>query len=201
MNKTKKSVDKNFLKEQYLKSWKFITESKKYIWASVFIFLFFSLVGFFIPVPEPLKSTLLEMLKNLLGQVQDLSWFGMIKFIFLNNLQSSFLGMCLGMFLGFFPVLVAIINGYVLGFVASIVVGSGGISSLWRIFPHGIFELPAVFISLGVGIKLSTFIFKKKKFDSLKEFFWEGFRVFLFVVVPLLIIAALIEGSLIFLLK
>lgn len=201
MKKQKKSVNKSFLKEQYKKSWNFIKESKQYILASVFIFLFFSLLGFFIPIPEPLKKTITEMLKNILGQVQDLSWFGMIRFIFLNNFQSSFLGMCLGVFLGFFPVIIAMINGYILGFVASLAVSSGGISSLWRIFPHGIFELPAVFISLGLGIKLSTFIFKKNKFESLSGLIWESFRVFLFVVLPLLIIAATIEGSLIFLLK
>ncbi|VVB79950.1 Stage II sporulation protein M [uncultured archaeon] len=201
MKKAKKSVRKNFIAEQYRKSWNFIKESKKYIWASVFIFFLFVLIGFFIPIPDTLKNSLFDMLKNILGQVKDLSWFGMIKFIFLNNLQSSFLGMILGVFFGVFPVVIAVINGYVLGFVASIAVGSGGIGSLWRIFPHGIFELPAVFISLGLGIKLSTFILKKKKFDSLKEFFWEGLRVFLFVIIPLLIIAAIIEGSLIFLLK
>ena len=72
---------------------------------------------------------------------------------------------------------------------------------LWRIFPHGIFELPAVFISLGLGLKLGTFIFQRNKLKAFAEFFWNSLRVFLFIVLPLLIIAAIIEGSLIFLLE
>jgi len=40
-------------------------------------------------------------------------------------------------------------------------VGIEGYGILWRLVPHGIFELPAVFISLGLGIKLGTFIFRE----------------------------------------
>ena len=91
------------------------------------------------------------------------------------------------------------INGYVLGFVAYLVVNSDGILVLWRLFPHGIFELPAIFISLGLGLKVGTFIFQKKKFESLKKYSLNSLRVFLFIVLPLLIIASIIEGSLIYL--
>jgi len=69
---------------------------------------------------------------------------------------------------------------------------------LWRILPHGIFELPAVFIALGMGLKFGGFIFQKEKIKSLREYFWNSLRVFLFVVLPLLIIAGIIEGTLIF---
>ena len=94
--------------------------------------------------------------------------------------------------------LFAILNGYLVGFVASMAVGSGGVIVLWRILPHGIFELPAVFISLGLGLKFGTFIFQKKILESFRRFLWNSLRVFLLIVLPLLIIAAIIEGCLIF---
>jgi len=68
--------------------------------------------------------------------------------------------------------------------------------TLWKLFPHGIFELPAVFISLALGMKLGTFIFQKKKMNSFKDYLWNSFRIFIFVVIPLLVIAAFIEGYL-----
>ena len=66
-----------------------------------------------------------------------------------------------------------------------------GISALWRLFPHGIFELPAVIFSIGIGIKIGVdlLIVKKKKKEKLKTNYIEGLRFFLFVVIPLLLLA------------
>jgi uncharacterized membrane protein SpoIIM required for sporulation len=61
--------------------------------------------------------------------------------------------------------------------------------------------LPAIFVSFGLGIKFGTFIFYKEKMKHFGEFFINSLRVFIFVVLPLLIIAAIIEGSLISILK
>jgi stage II sporulation protein M len=109
--------------------------------------------------------------------------------------------MILGIFFGVFPIITIIINGYILGYVALATTNAESFFSLWRILPHGIFELPAVFISLGLGLKLGTFIFHDDKIKSLKEFFVSSIKVFLFIIVPLLIVAAVIEGALIFLIK
>ena len=106
--------------------------------------------------------------------------------------------MVFGIVLGIFSIITVIINGYLLGFVSARVVYAEGITSLWRLLPHGIFELPAVLISMGLGLKIGTFIFQKKKIKSLKEFFLSSFKTFLFVILPLLVIAALIETTLIF---
>ena len=97
--------------------------------------------------------------------------------------------------------IVAVINGYLLGFVASIAVNSNGIGSLWRILPYGIFELPAVFISLGLGLKFGTFLRQKNKGKYFKDYFWNCIRIFILIVIPLLIIAGIIEGTLIHFLK
>ena len=95
--------------------------------------------------------------------------------------------------------IIAIANGYILGFVSSMSVESAGVASLGKIIPHGIFELPAIFISLGLGLKFGTFAFQKNKAKSFKNYLINSLRVFLLIVIPLLIIAGIIEGTLIFL--
>jgi len=185
------------LLSEYKKSFDYICKSKKFIFSVVAIFFFFSLIGFFVPLPEVLSKELILMLKKLLGNIEGLSTFGIIKYIFLNNIQSSFFGLFFGFFLGIIPVLVVLVNGFILGFVARIAVNADGIFALWKVFPHGIFELPAVFISLGLGVKFGTFIFRKKIFETFKIYFWNSLRVFVLIVIPLLIIAAIIEGCLI----
>lgn len=190
-------IKKFNLKREFLDSWNYVKLCRNYIWFIVGIFLLFAIFGFFIKPSVELEKQVLDLIKRIFEQTQGMSVSQLIRFIFFNNLQSSFFGLIFGIILGVFPVLVALANGYLLGFVASKSVAIDGILSLWKIFPHGIFELPAVFISLGMGIKLGTFIFQKKKIDSLNEFFFKSLKTFLFVVIPLLIVAATIESFLV----
>jgi stage II sporulation protein M len=139
----------------------------------------------------------LEFIKDLLAKTQGMSQIELTKFLFFNNLQSSFFGMLFGLAFGIFPMITSIANGYLLGFVAAKTVGQEGILILWKLFPHGIFELPALFISLGLGLKLGTIIFQKNKIRAFKEYVKKSLKVFFFVIVPLLIVAAIIEAGLI----
>ena len=97
-----------------------------------------------------------------MSETSGLSWIQLILFILFNNLKSSFFGLVFGIFFGIFPSLVAIFNGYVVGFVSNESVRQSGVLILWKLFPHGIFELPAVFISLGMGLKLASKLFERK---------------------------------------
>lgn len=195
----RKKNKKNFdLKREYRESLDYIKETKNFIYIVVAIFLFFVLVGFFLPAPESLAEQIFEFIEGLLEKTSGMSQGDLMSFIFFNNLKSSFFGMVLGLLLGIFPMMSVIINGYVLGFVGSLSVKTNGFLVLWRLLPHGIFELPAIFISLGLGLKLGMFIFQKNRVKSFREYLWNSLRVFLFVVIPLLVVAAIIEGSLIF---
>jgi stage II sporulation protein M len=187
------------LKEEYVKSFNYIKKSKNFIYFSISLFFLFSLIGLFVPVPEFIEEEILKIISELIQKTNGLGLGGLIGFIFTNNFQSSFFSVIFGAILGILPIFAIIFNGYLLGFVVSIVIKSGGIFSLWKILPHGIFELPAIFISFGLGIKLGSFIFYKKKLFLFKEYFWNSLRVFLFIIFPLLVIAAIIEGTLIFL--
>ena len=195
----KQKNKKNFFKENYVQSWKYIKESRHFIYSIIILFLFFVILGFFFPVPENISAYIMEFIGELLRKTEGMSSGELIKFIFLNNIQGSFFGMIFGILLGIFPLISVVANGYLLGFVAAESVQSHGILILWRLVPHGILEIPALFISLGLGLRLGVFIFQKNKLKSLQKYVWESLRVFLFVIIPLLIIAAIIEGSFIFL--
>jgi stage II sporulation protein M len=185
------------LAEEYKKCFSYIRKSLSFIYLIVGIFLLFSLIGFFISPPANLQNQIFNFISELFKQTEGMSQFELIRFIFLNNIQSSFIGLFSGIFLGIFPVISAIFNGYILGFVSSYSVQERGFSSLWALSPHGIFEIPAIFISFGLGLKLSSFLFQKDKIKSLRFFLVNSFWVFVLIDVPLLVIAAIIEGSLI----
>ncbi|MEK6760386.1 MAG: stage II sporulation protein M [Nanoarchaeota archaeon] len=196
MKKAKKTR-RSFIGNSYRESLKYIYDSRNFIYLSLGLFFGASLAGFFLPVPQSVVEQIAEFIRRLLEETKDMGQFDLIRFIFLNNLQSSFIGMMFGILLGIFPALILFVNGYLLGFVSLASIREEGILVLWRLFPHGIFELPAVFISTGLGLKFGTFIFRKNKSDSFRKYFWNSLQAFLLVVVPLLIIAAIIEGTLI----
>jgi stage II sporulation protein M len=193
-----KKRGKNFWKEMYSDVWKYLTQSKNFIYASVILFFAFALIGFIFPTPDVLTKQLLEFIKEIVSKTEGLSALGLIRFIFLNNIMSAFFGLFFGIFFGLYPFFSSALNGYVLGFVGNIVASEESIFSLWRLLPHGIFELPAIFISFGLGLKLGVFLFQKDIKKYLRENLINSFKVFIFVVLPLLVIAAIVEGILIF---
>ncbi len=190
----KRQSEFNILRE-YKKSWEYLKDIKLFIYLITGVFLLFVLIGLFIPAPEIIYDKILDFIKDLLKQTQDMSLSQLIGFIISNNIKSTFFAIVFGIFLGIYPISTAVINGYVLGFVSLISIENGGLISLWRLFPHGIFELPAVFISMGVGLKFGTFILQKNKIKAFKEYLINSLRIFLLIVIPLLIIAGIIEGT------
>jgi len=199
IKKVKKKRE-NFFRENYSKSWGYIKESRNFIWSIVALFFISVIVGFLYQ-PQIVIDAILSYIKDILAKTEGMSSLRMIGFIFINNIQSGFFGIVLGILLGLFPVLATFANGYIVGYVSSSAISSSGAISLLSLIPHGIFELPAIFISFGMGLKFGTFIFYKDKIKHFNKFFINSLRVFVFVVLPFLIIAAIIEGCLISFLK
>jgi stage II sporulation protein M len=195
--KVLKQKKKFSLLNQYKQSWNYIKECRNFIYFIIGIFVFFSILGYFIPLPSELLEQILKMLKELFDKTSEYNLFEMIYFIFFNNLRSSFFGVIFGIALGVFPIISSVFNGFLLGFVMNLTVKENGFFVLWQLFPHGIFELPAIFISLAMGLKLGTVFFEKKKKKKFWDFFLNSIKVFVFIVIPLLILAAIIESLLI----
>ena len=148
--------------EEYKNSWKFLKESRNFIYGVIFVFIFFAIIGFFFPAPQFIVDRIRAFVENLIKQLENKTLIGVILFIFFNNLKSSFMGLIFGFILGVPSMIIVIFNGYLVGFISSVSVRSSGIFSLWKLFPHGIFELPAIFISLGLGVKIGSFIFQRQ---------------------------------------
>ncbi len=170
----------------------YLVSSRRYIYFATTAFLFFCIVGY---VFSSYLSFLDEFIRNLVSRVSALHGLDLGLFIFANNLQSAFVGMILGAFFGLVPIFNIILNGTVLGYVIAVVSTKSNFLDIWKLLPHGIFELPAIFISLGLGLKLGMFIFTRKPFKTLRERLYCSMLVFLFYVLPLLAIAAIIEGA------
>lgn len=189
---------KSGLKFYFFDGLYYINESKNWIFSIIAVFLFFGLVAFFFP---ELFTRLDPILKNLVDKTEGLNTGQLIVFILNNNLKSAVYGFVFGIFFGIFPLMNAIVNGSVLGYVYNKVYLISGFSDFWRILPHGIFELPAIFISLGLGLKLGASFFSSNIVKSLRDRFVRGGRAFVLIVIPLLIVAAVIEGVLIGMLR
>lgn len=224
---------KNLIYENFQKSFKDLEKIKIHFLFSLVIFLFMVFIGLILPIF--FEEQILKMLEELLKLTEGLGFFSLTGFIIFNNIKSAFLGMIFGIFLAVVPLIVIIVNGYILGFVANKSIAIDGVLVLLRLFPHGIFEIPAVLISVSLGIKLGIDLMinylNYKKIDrvnipiivflsilffpiailvyliftfsnqKLRRIFFDNFifslRIFLFIVVPLLIIAGIIEGGLI----
>ncbi len=186
-----------FVYGNFKQSLKYVANIKNYIWFSCVLFFCVALFGFMLPIF--FQEQVLQLIKEIILKTEGLGTLNMIRFIFINNLKSSFFAMVLGIFFGIIPLVIVVVNAYVLGFVANKTIVAEGWLILWRLLPHGIFELPAVLISISLGLKLGSFLFTSKN-KGWKEFWkWlkDVIRVFILIVIPLLVIAGIIEGLLI----
>ncbi len=186
----------NWIKKGFFEALGYLRESKNYIWTA--IGMFFASAFFVFIFPE--RFVFIEsIIRDIIQKTEGLEGLELTVFIFRNNFISALLALFLGVFLGVIPVFNALLNGAVLGYVVERVGSTIGFFELWRLLPHGIFELPAIFVAIGLGIKLGAFFFVKK--GKRKKEFWrrldKSLKTAVFVILPLLVVAAVIEGALI----
>ncbi len=75
--------------------------------------------------------------------------------------------------------------------------GGGFALALFFLNPVAVFELPANWIAYSLSIEMSLFYFKTHTFQMVITIFKQNWIVFLWLVLPLLLIGGLIEASLI----
>jgi uncharacterized membrane protein SpoIIM required for sporulation len=117
--------------------------------------------------------------------------------IMTNNITVSFVAFAWGITAGAGTVLSMVFNGLLLGVVGTACWLNDMSLSLWSfVAPHGVLELPAIFIAGGAGLRLAQgmlFPGLLSRQDSLAKAGGEAVRL-LMGIVPILIIAGLIEG-------
>ncbi len=125
------------------------------------------------------------------------------EYIFLHNIQS----VTVMAFFGFFSfsvlgTIIFILNMGIIGAVASVANMMGlspGMLLLVGVMPHGLFELPAILIASAVVFYIGALLVTPDGYRSLGEVLLESMavwvKVMVGIVIPLLIIAALIETN------
>ena len=130
------------------------------------------------------------------GIVQEDGSFNVLA-LFTNNLRAMVLGVLYG-FIPFLylPALALGVNAAILGMLASLIDGQWLLLAA-GILPHGIFELPALFLSLAAGLclckNINVYIRKNEK-GVMKPLLLNILRVVVLLVLPLLVIAAVMEA-------
>ena len=117
--------------------------------------------------------------------------------IMINNLSVSFGAIAGGITAGIYTVYIMALNGLHIGAVATLVGQNNLAYPFWAfVFPHGSLELPAIFLAGGAGLLIGRAILfpgKYRRVDALKFYGGQAAQL-VFGIVPMLVIAGIIEG-------
>lgn len=147
--------------------------------------------------PEQTKKIIYDSLKSVIEPAKDYTSFRLFEFIFFKNAVVALVSVLLGIIFGIIPILIIFINGLTLGVVGYIALGQFNIAVfLAGILPHGIIEIPALIFSAASGIRLWRSIWRRLFYDekTLTKEFLSVLKFFMFVILPMLAIAAMIEA-------
>jgi len=180
---------------------RYVKELRVFIAIVVALFLISIVLGYFLPQAAPDTSkSLLSGLQDKASQLSDQPPLVMMAGIFANNVGGALVALIFGLAGGIFPLFFAVTNGLVIGIVLEMIVaklglGMGILVFLIGIIPHGIFELPAVLLSTAIGLKLGYQVILSllRRQDLVTGDIVNGLLIFLFWIVPMLLIAAAIE--------
>ena len=169
----------------------------------VSLFVLCIILGYAISVIAPtMTDTLLSGLEQKAADLSARSPLGMTLGIFLNNAFVCLLEIVLGIVtFGIFPAFSIASNGVIIGVALGMVITKYGavvgvLVFVLGLLPHGIFELTAVFMSAAMGIKLFYDIVRSAiKWDGriILNSLWETFRIYVFWILPILLVAAFVE--------
>jgi stage II sporulation protein M len=158
--------------------------------------------AFFIGIPlgliaYPLMSDKMPLLLNeAFKGVLEGTTLQIILKVFLRNTTASLIILLLGSMI--LPSLaVLLINGVLVGLVFRFAneKGLNTAHMVLGILPHGVFELPALFIAAALGMRIGLELLTKKgqRIAAARGAFTEASAAYLAVVTPLLVAAAIIE--------
>ena len=152
------------------------------------------IVARFPPLTDYFQETIATFVKLFAG----IPRFKLAGAIFFNNAVKTLLAIVLGIVLGIVPTLFLLANGIALGVAWSVSATTRGPwISLLSLLPHGVLELPAVFLGTSIGLSIGYHGVRRLagnfEIHSGAEMV-QGLRYFFTVIIPLLIAAALVEA-------
>ena len=183
-----------------------VQQAGGYIAFATALFLFGGLVAWWLAWHDPTFMKLL-LPTEMIEKVRDRGelWMGSIlgieplasSSIMINNIKVSFAAIAGGMTAGFGTAYILLFNGLLIGTVGTLVGQNNLAIPFWAfVFPHGALELPAIFLAGGAGFLLARAILfpgKYRRADALKFYGMQAANL-VFGIVPMLVIAGVIEG-------
>jgi len=137
-----------------------------------------------------------ELLKTVYGGIISGSEIETIGKVFMRNATASLVMMLAGVTV-IVPLALLAVNGFMVGIVLMYALGKGIplTSIVLGILPHGIMELPAIFIAAAVGMRvgLEIILRKGRRIPAAAEAAKAAAATYLALVVPLLVLAAVVE--------
>jgi len=183
---------KNIIQKHYIEAFEALREAGKPILVALVLFLGGIIIGLMHP---SWAEGDLAFLKEIARQLYGKSTFAIIGTLFLRNSLSAVFSVVLGPLLGIVPLLGALVNGLLVGLTFTYVGEANWINTLLQLLPHGLFELPAMFTAWGLGIWQGIWFFQKSVKPSFRERRRKALRILVLIIIPLLLIAAAIEGT------
>jgi stage II sporulation protein M len=136
-----------------------------------------------------MASGILASFQEIAEDLMQRSTPELIVAIFLRNGMAAVISIFLGIIFGIVPAAAILFNGLLFGAVLQMAPGD-----IWRVLPHGIFELPAMFIAWGLGLWVGQWFLQPPRLEHLKDRLGRSLKVLLALILPLLVVAAIIEG-------
>ncbi len=162
------------------------------------LFTIFYVVGFSASLNnQNTQGTTAPLSPENVAYAQSMTTFSSILSIILTNVVNSLIAVILGLALGFVPVLFAITNGLTIGmFVGTAMPKTSIFLLIAAMVPYVTFQIPALLLTSAVGLRLGYSLIKV--FSGRKGMLYESKKslaVFIFLILPLLILAAIIQAT------
>lgn len=179
-----------------------IEKNKKYIAFSSILFVVAIISGIIKASDGHMPMLMQEVVENFLRMAESpASSLQIAISIFFNNIKSVFFAVVFGCFLGIVPIVSIWSNGQIIGMIAKYVQVNLGIpifKTFLSLFPHCILEFPAFIICVSVTLKTGLImimcLFRKQSWNVFFNSFMESLIIMVLIVLPLFLIAALMEG-------
>lgn len=177
----------------------YVSELRPQIKTSLLFFAIGMVAGLMIVLRFPqLTDQFGENIANFVKIFHGLPRFQLAAAIFFNNATKTLLAIVLGALFGVVPGIFLLANGLALGVVFTLATYTKGFwLTLLGILPHGIIELPAVFLGTSIGLLLGSHAVKwvrRHPDAALIVELKRGLRFFCSIIAPLLLVAAVVEA-------
>lgn len=137
-----------------------------------------------------------EGISEFVDLARGLSRPELFVFIFLNNTVKALVMMYLGVGFGLVPLVFMFFNGMAIAVIVgglSLSIGVG--TAMTALLPHGLIEITAILLAAAVGLRLGWAFARRLRSQAvpLKAYLTDAWRFFLRLLMPMLLLAAVIE--------